>query len=249
MTPRFLKRAGAILFAVTMLTFIGLAYWLDTVVPYWLPSLSNWHHPRLFFRLFLFLPLIVLMVLWVCFLIVSWLASRRLMLQDLRQSTDHSAKARRRLMLVAVAITFATTVLVELAYPSWMAAVGLGYLLNQDVSSTSFYYFFAELPQLFLVLLWTAFLLAAWLTRPNSSASHWRFLWLIGLLPPAITALVWAGYPFWRAGTAMVTAIPDGELPTAALQTLKVLPALFVACLWLGFSGYFGSYFRSRQRR
>jgi hypothetical protein len=249
MKPEGLRTVGAVLLAMTLLVFVEFPRWMDTVVPYSIEALDRLPHPRLVFPLFQFLPLLVLAVLWIGFLIAWRFASHRSTPPNVRQAADRWTKAGPRLLLAAGVVAFAATVLVELTFTFWMTGVGIAYIFVQDYSPAYYYDFLTELPQLFVVLLWMALLLAAWLARPNSPVSQWPVLWRIALLLLAATALVWAAYPYWRTGTALATGIPHEEFAPAVRQTLEALPALSIACLWLCFSFYLISCFRSWKFR
>ena len=136
--------------------------------------------------------------------------------------------------------------LVELGYLDWMGGAALGSAVDVSNSALLHFYLFIEVPQVFLVLLWTPFLLVAWLPRPNSLARSWRLYLTIGLLLLVVTGLVWIGYPDWISGAEIVSDA-HRQIPADGFRALEAVPALFVACVWLCFFWFPDSSLRARS--
>ena len=245
------RTVGSALFAVTVLAFVALPFWIFTAldwINYWIVQHSTPAAIGYFFYPILFLPLSIIAILWIGFLL-AWLLSRRAKSAYLpAESKDRSARTRACLLLAAGALALAVTVLVELGYLDWMGGAALGSSLDESNSALLHLYLFVEVPQFFLVLLWTPFLLLAWLPRPNSLATTWRLCLPLGFLLLVVTRLVWMGYPDWVAGVGMLS-IANKRIPADAFYALKAVPALFVACVWLCFFWFLSSSLRAHSQR
>lgn len=239
MRSRLLHIAGPILFALTVLAFVGLPFWQFRAIN-WLAQQQS-TAGRYFdvvvhsYVLVLYLPLVVVALLWSGFLMTR--------LPPLRPRPPYSdrsegrlTKVRGHLLIAAGAVALAATVLVEWAYIDWVGGAALGSNVDESDSALYHFYEFIEIPQLFLVLLWSAFLALTWLNQGRSPAVRSQALLPIGCLLLAVTGLVWMEYATWMAGAGMVTVLNKPFSP-AIFRALQALPALFVACLWIWFSG------------
>jgi hypothetical protein len=248
MKSRLLRIVGAVLFALTILAFVALPFWIFAVfdrINDWvvlrdaLPAMGH------FSILVLFLPLFIMAILWTGFLL-AWLMPDRAKSAYLPpESENRLAKTRARLILASGVLALAVTALVELGYLDWISGAALGSALDNSDSAVLHFYLFVEVPQLFLVLLWTPFLLVAWPRRPNSPATKPRLYFTISFLLLVVTGLVWIGYPDWQAGVGIVS-VANKQIPLGAFRAFEAVPALYVACVWLFFVWLMGSSLRAR---
>jgi hypothetical protein len=250
MNSQWLRKVGTALFAVTVLAFVTLPFWIsgvlsllaltaETRVVRYLPF------PALSLRVLLNLPPLIMASLWMGFLI-AWFVSRRRETAHSTQGAARLTKTKARLLVFAGAVAFAVTAIVELEYLTVWGDAGLGSTLDESEYAMWHYYQFIEVPQIFLALLWTPFLVLAWLPRSNSPAANWRFFLTVGLLLIGVTGLVWMGYPDWTSGVAMISDT-NKQIPAVAFSALDAVPALFVACIWLCFFLVLGSSLRTRN--
>jgi hypothetical protein len=246
MKSRRLRKTGTVLFAMTVLTFVALPFWIfalfDRMNDWIVVDRSMPAAAQHFFTPVLFLPLLIIAIIWIGFLL-TWLVSSRAKPASLPESETQRAKTGSWLLLTSGALALAVTVPVELGYLDWIGGAAFGSTLDESDSSLSHFYRFIEVPQFFLALLWTPFLLVAWLPRPNSPAAKWRLCLPIGFLLLAVTGLVWVGYPDWTVGVGIVSAAHK-QIPADAFRVLEAVPALFVACVWLWLLWFLGSSLR-----
>jgi len=250
MKSRPFRKAGAVLFAMTVLAFVALPFWIfaiferinDWVVQRSVPALVG--H---FFFPVLFLPLLIVAILWSGFLLTSLVSNRPKSAYLLPERENRTAGTSAWLLRASGALALAVTILVELGYLDWIGGAALGSNLDESNFALLHFYLFVEVPQLFLVLLWTPFLLTAWLPRPNSLVTNWRSSFPIGLLLIVVTWLVWMGLPDWMAGVRMIS-YAHKQIPADAFRALEAVPALFIACVWLCFFWLLGSSLRRGSR-
>lgn len=241
MNSRAVRTVGGVLFALTILAFVALPFWIVNIFD-WVTRGSLSGLAAHFFIVLPFAPLLVMAILWAGFLI-GW---RRAKPACSLQGTDRSSKMRARLLALAGAVALAITAMVELEYPSLMGGAALGSAADESDYAVLHFYRFIETPQLFLMLLWTPFLLAAWLPRPDSPTANFRLCMPIGCFLLAVTGPVWMGYPEWVAGMSIISDT-DKLMPAGVFRALETAPALFLACLWVCFFCYLGSSVRTRH--
>lgn len=238
MRSRPLQVAGPVLFAVTVLAFVSLPFWqfraMDWLFGQQSAAVKYYHVFAYGYVLVLYLPLIVVALLWSGFLI-AWFSPLRARLARSDRNQDRTTRMRARLLIAAGAVAVAATLLVESAYLDWVGGAALGSSADESDSALYHFYEFIEIPQLFLVLLWSTFLVIAGLDQGRSPGAHSHALLPIGCLLLAVTGLVWLEYPTWMAGARMVLGL-NAPLSLAVFRALQALPALFVACLWVWFS-------------
>jgi hypothetical protein len=246
------RTVGSLLFAATVLVFVALPFWIFSVFDS-LPrigeavAVTHFPAPTLLLWLLVMLPLLIVAILWTVFLIAPLFSNRPRPGQSSPRA-GRSEKARATLLVLAGTAALAITVFVELEYPTWIGGAALGSAVDVSLSAPWHFGIFIEVPQLFLIVLWTPLLLTGLVPRPNSPAAILRLSVPIGFLLVAVTGLVWLGYPDWMSGVGIISDA-DKQIPTAVFSALKGVPALFIACVWLCFLSFVGSSLRARSRR